>query len=127
MKIITSLTNQYIKDLYELRKNSVKREKNLFLVDGEDFIQMAYESNSLEEILTLEFNSKYEDINQTIVTPAILQKLSPNVSSSKIIGVCKYNLNHELVVNKILYLDGVQDPGNVGTLIRTALAFSIMQ
>ena len=124
MKIITSLTNQYIKDLYELRKNNVKKSKNLFLVDGEDFIQMAYESNSLVEILTLEFNSKYEDINQTIVTPAILQKLSPNVSSSKIIGVCKYNLNHELVGNKILYLDGVQDPGNVGTLIRTALAFS---
>lgn len=124
MKTITSLTNQYIKDLYELRKNSIKKEKNLFLVDGEDFIEMAYENNLLEEILTLEFNKKYERVNQIIVTQAILNKLSPNVNASKMIGVCKYNINNLVSGNKILFLDGVQDPGNVGTLIRTALAFS---
>jgi len=124
MKTITSLTNQYIKDLYELRKNSIKKEKNLFLVDGEDFIEMAYENNLLEEILTLEFNKKYETVNQIIVTQAILNKLSPNVNASKMIGVCKYNINNLVSGNKILFLDGVQDPGNVGTLIRTALAFS---
>ena len=124
MKTITSLTNQYIKDLYELRKNSIKKEKNLFLVDGEDFIEMAYENNLLEEILTLEFNKKYERVNQIIVTKAILNKLSPNVNASKMIGVCKYNINNLVSGNKILFLDGVQDPGNVGTLIRTALAFS---
>ena len=36
--IITSLTNPYIKELNELKKNNIKKEKNMFLVDGLDFI-----------------------------------------------------------------------------------------
>ena len=34
-----------------------------------------------------------------------------------------YKEENKALGNKIVYLDGVQDPGNVGTIIRTALAF----
>lgn len=125
MKKITSLTNQYIKSLVELKKNSEKKDKGIFLVDGLDFIEIAYQENLLLELLVLEENTKYFDIEQTIVTEAILEKLSSNKTTQKIIGVCKYKIPTEINQGqKLLYLDGVQDPGNVGTLIRTSLAFN---
>ena len=43
-----------------------------------------------------------------------------------IIGVCKYlSYNENENFNKVLLLDGLQDPGNIGTLIRSALGFGI--
>ncbi len=122
--IITSLTNPYIKELNELKKNNIKKEKNMFLVDGLDFILLAKQNNLLKEILTLSYLEEYQDIKQIIVTKPILDKLSINKTSSNVIGVCYYSQNKEIKGDKLLYLDGVQDPGNVGTLIRTALAFS---
>lgn len=122
--IITSLTNPYIKELNELKKNNIKKEKNMFLVDGLDFILLAKQNNLLKEILTLSYLEEYQDIKQIIVTKSILDKLSVNKTSSNVIGVCYYPQNKEIKGDKLLYLDGVQDPGNVGTLIRTALAFS---
>ena len=121
---ITSLTNSYIKSLNELSKPRNKKERNEFLVDGLDFIEMAYEANCLKTILTTEELDKFKDIEQIIVTPQIIEKLSSNRSPSNVIGVCVYPDKKEVVGDRIVYLDGVQDPGNVGTIIRTALAFN---
>ena len=41
----------------------------------------------------------------------------------KIMGICK-KLNNEEIGNKVLILDDIQDPGNLGTIIRSAVAFS---
>lgn len=124
MKKITSLTNKFIKDLYELKKNNVKKEKGLFLIDGEDFVELAYQNNLLVYLLVLDENKKY-NVEQIIVNEEIMNKLSSNKTSQNLIGVCKYKENDVIGNNeKLLYLDGVQDPGNVGTLIRTALAFN---
>lgn len=121
---ITSLTNSYIKSLNELSKPRNKKERNEFLVDGLDFIEMAYEAKCLKTILTLEHLSGFDGIEQIEVTPQIIEKLSSNRSPSKVIGVCMYPSKKEVCGDRIVYLDGVQDPGNVGTIIRTALAFN---
>ena len=121
---ITSLTNSYIKSLNELSKPRNKKERNEFLVDGLDFIEMAYSANCLKTILTTEHLDNYTDIEQIIVTPQIIEKLSSNRSPSNVIGVCMYPSKKEVCGDRIVYLDGVQDPGNVGTIIRTALAFN---
>ena len=121
---ITSLTNSYIKSLNELSKPKNKKERNEFLVDGLDFIEMAYEAKCLKTILTLEHLSGFDGIEQIEVTPQIIEKLSSNRSPSKVIGVCNYPTTREVDGDRIVYLDGVQDPGNVGTIIRTALAFN---
>lgn len=124
MKTVTSLTNPLIKELSELKKNQVKKDRNMFLVDGLDFIELAYKSNCLKMILTINYLSEYSDIEQIIVNKAIIEKLSLYKNASSIIGVCTYPLYQEIKGDRLLYLDDVQDPGNVGTLIRTALAFS---
>lgn len=125
MKKITSVTNQYIKSLYELKKNHEKKNQGLFLVDGIDFIEMANQENLLVCVLLLNEDKRFDNVEQIIVTEQILNKLSTNKTSQNMIGVCKYKVPSEIKANdKLLYLDGVQDPGNVGTLIRTALAFN---
>ena len=124
MKEITSTKNPLIKELLELKKSSIKKQKQMFLVDGEDFIFLAHEKKLLKMILTLSYQEKYDDIEQIIVTKPILDKLSSNVNSSSMIGVCSFFIQKEIIGNKLIYLDGVQDPGNVGTIIRTALAFN---
>ncbi|CDC43685.1 putative uncharacterized protein [Firmicutes bacterium CAG:449] len=124
MKEITSTKNPLIKELLELKKSSIKKQKQMFLVDGEDFIFLAHEKKLLKMILTLSYQEKYDDVEQIIVTKPILDKLSSNVNSSSMIGVCSFFIQKEIIGNKLIYLDGVQDPGNVGTIIRTALAFN---
>lgn len=124
MKEITSTKNPLIKELLELKKSSIKKQKQMFLVDGEDFIFLAHEKKLLKMILTLSYQKKYDDVEQIIVTKPILDKLSSNVNSSNMIGVCSFFIQKEITGNKLIYLDGVQDPGNVGTIIRTALAFN---
>lgn len=123
MKTINSVNNEYIKSLCELKKNHVKQERGCFLVDGMDFIEMAYESNCLLKIFSLNPVSGYEGIENIIVSENVLKKLSSKVSSSEAIGLCTYPAQTALTGQRYVYLDGVQDPGNVGTIIRTALAF----
>lgn len=124
MKVITSVNNSYIKELSELKKNNVKKEKGLFLVEGNDFIELAYQEKLVEKLLVLSYDKRYIDVEQIIVNDAVLNKLSNNKSCSGMIGLCRYKKPKNIERDcKLLYLDGVQDPGNVGTLIRTSLAF----
>ena len=46
------------------------------------------------------------------------------LENSKVIGVCRIKEN-EIKGNKIVLLDNIQDPGNLGTIIRSCVAFSI--
>lgn len=123
IKFITSRQNSLIKELHELKKNKVKKELNRFLIEGEDLIFLAYEQHQLDLIIALEEQNEYSDIDQYIVPSSIMEYLSINKSPSKIIGVAHYE-KKDITGNQIIYLDNVQDPGNVGTIIRTALSFS---
>lgn len=123
IKVITSVKNQLIKDLVSLKSSSIKKKENRFLIEGDDLVSLAYENNQLDMILTLEENSSYPDIEQIITSEQIIEKLSNNKSPSKIIGVAHFS-NKEIKGDRIIFLDNVQDPGNVGTIIRTALSFS---
>lgn len=123
IKVITSVKNQLIKDLVSLKSSSVKKKENRFLIEGEDLVKLAYEANLIDMILVLEENNKYSNVEQIITSEQVIEKLSNNKSPSKIIGVAHFKEN-ELSGERIIFLDNVQDPGNVGTIIRTALSFS---
>jgi TrmH family RNA methyltransferase len=123
IKTITSLQNQFIKDLVSLKTSNKKKKENRFLIEGEDLVSMAYETNQLDLVISLEEQLNYSDVDQIIVNQSILDKLSNNKSTSKILGVAHYQKYQDLG-KKVIFLDNVQDPGNVGTIIRTALSFS---
>lgn len=123
IRYITSLQNQLIKDIVNLKNSSLKKQKNLFLIEGEDLVSLAYEEKQVDLIIALEEEKRFIDVDQVIVNEAIIKKISNNKSPSKILALAHYNKIKELG-NKVIFLDNVQDPGNVGTIIRTALSFS---
>lgn len=125
--IITSVDNKKIKKYYSLKTNKGRKEWGLFLIEGEHLCEEAYKNHLLVDLLTeegekLSFN--YHD-EITYVTSNILKKLSSLVNHNKIIGVCKMMNYYEIKGNHILLLDDIQDPGNLGTIIRSSKAFDI--
>ena len=122
IKEITSTSNPLIKELASLSTKE-KKERNLVIIEGNDLVELAYEKSCLDYLFVLEENSTYKDIDQYITSEAVLKKLSSNKSVPHIIGIAHIPTKNTEKGNKFIYLDGVQDPGNVGTILRTALAF----
>ena len=115
---ILSRNNQHIKDLANLRKS----DPSLFLVEGYHLVDMAYEANCLTEVLCVE-DPHLDGVRTILVSEDIISKLSLSKNPEPILGVCRKVDNDSISSEKALLLDRVQDPGNVGTILRTALAF----
>ena len=123
IKEINSVNNEYIKKLNKLKEKKYRDEEKLFLVEGYHLVLEAKEY--LQEVLITNEKDYIDGVKNILVNEAIIQKLSSVKSPQNIIGVCKYFDNLELSGNKFLILDNIQDPGNLGTLIRSALGFNI--
>ncbi len=121
IKTITSNTNEFIKYLNKLKDTSFSKKENKALIEGEHLVNEA--KDYLLAILTLK-EIKGLEIDQYIVTEEILKKLSSGKSFSKIIGLISLKKEEPIKSNVLIYLNRVQDPGNVGTIFRTSLAFS---
>jgi TrmH family RNA methyltransferase len=123
--LITSSNNDRIKELKKLKDRKYRDEQGLFLVEGEHLITEAYKSGCLIEILLLENISIDIDVKQTIITMSIMKELSSLTTPPTMIGICKKIISQYFLGNKIMMLDSIQDPGNLGTIIRSAVAFNI--
>ena len=115
---ILSKANPHIKELANLRKS----DPSLFLVEGYHLVEMAFEANCLVEVLCLN-DPHLEGVRTILTNKEIIDKLSVSKNPEPIIGVCRKVDNEAISSEKALLLDRVQDPGNVGTILRTALAF----
>ena len=129
MRIIKSLQSEQIKNYARLKEKKYRDETGLFIVEGDHLVRMALEANCLTTLLVAEEElENYLDIidedKTIIVTESIINKLSFTKSPQNIIGIAKQNTFDKKDVSKVLVLDTLQDPGNVGTLIRSALAFN---
>lgn len=122
--VITSVNNDYIKEVNKLHQKKYRDESKTFIVEGDHLISEAYKNGYLKEIIALEdVILKYDDIKTTYVTKEVMDKISEQISSSKIIGICNY-IENKSINNNVIMLDGLQDPGNLGTIIRSAAAFN---
>lgn len=122
IKKIDSLDNKIIKYTLKLKKNKYQKEEKKYIIETFHLLNMSL--NDLEYVFTLEKLELPENITQYIVNQKILEKLSSNKSFSKVIGVVRINEKNIDYSKDIVYLDNIQDPGNVGTILRTSLAFS---
>lgn len=122
IKNINSLDNKIVKYTFKLKDSKFQKSENKFIIETYHLIEMSLDS--LQYVFTLKELDLPSNIDQYIVNEEILKKLSSNKSFSKIIGVCKIKEKPLNYNEDILYLDELQDPGNIGTILRTSLAFS---
>ena len=122
--VITSIDNKIIKEFKKLEQKKYRDLNNLFLIEGKHLIEEAYKTGYLQEIIVSEYEQYDLDIKTTIVSPKVINYLSSLENNDGIIGICRKLKNNE-IGNNILLLDNIQDPGNLGTIIRSAVAFNI--
>lgn len=115
--MITSLTNEKIKETAKLLEKKYRDKTSTFLVEGFHLVEEAKSAGLLIEVFTSD-----EKVEGTLVSKDIIKKLSSTETPQPIIGVVK-KPSPKTLGDRVLVLDNVQDPGNVGTLIRTAIAF----
>ena len=122
--LITSSNNDTVKELVKLKDKKYRDMNDVFFVEGKDMCDLAYEYGLLREIYILDgYDNIYDGIPITYVSESVMKKISDMKSISEYFGVCSKKVEND-IGNRLLILDNIQDPGNLGTIIRSALAFN---
>ena len=122
--MIESVDNKTIKELRKLKEKKYRDSEKLYLVEGEHLVLEAYKSNSLKEVILCEREIDLE-VDKIYVNKKVMNTLSDLPSKVDIIGVCEIKESNLDLDKPVLILDGVQDPGNLGAIIRSSVAFNI--
>ncbi|MBP5445540.1 MAG: RNA methyltransferase [Acholeplasmatales bacterium] len=116
--MISSTQNERIKEYAKLNEKKYRDETNLFIIEGIHLVEEAKKYGIIKEILTTNPN-----IEGTLVSVEVMKKITNQKSVVEVCAICE-KLNKKEITNKVLILDNIQDPGNIGTLIRTAVSFN---
>lgn len=124
--LITSLDNKKIKEINKLKNKKYRDKENKFIIETKNIIEEAYKEGLLLELFIKEKTNQELDINieKNYVTEEVMNKIK-QIPSSNMIGICKKITPSKDLGNKILLLDEIQDPGNLGTIIRSSVGFNI--
>jgi len=123
MLTITSVKNPQIAALKALKNRAARQEMGAYLVEGVKMAQEAVSRLGLARHLYLTEATlplfEGADCPMTLITDNVLAALCDTKTPQGV--VCLVNLPEKAALgNRIIVMDGVQDPGNVGTILRTA-------
>ncbi|WP_338470456.1 RNA methyltransferase [Niallia sp. XMNu-256] len=132
MKHITSVKNGQVKEWKKLYTKKERDKSGLFLIEGFHLVEEALKANLIQHLILHENTDiphtwNYGDIPVVVVTNEVMIALSDTETPQGIMAVCqkpKVDLS-SMEGKKFLLIDSVQDPGNIGTMIRTADAAGI--
>ena len=130
MKRIQSLDNENIKKIRSLSVKKYREQFGLCRVEGEKVIREALALKRVKMLIVDESReADFQDILaendkiSIVVSSDVMKSVSAEVTSQGIMAVIELNPVRELDARKnLLVLDHLQDPGNLGTIIRSAVA-----
>ncbi|MCL7749808.1 TrmH family RNA methyltransferase [Halalkalibacter alkaliphilus] len=128
MKRIDSVKNEHVKRWKKLHTKKGRETAGRFLVEGYHLVEEALKANmAVEYILMTEgailpSSLSMQDQDMIIVSDQVMKELSETETPQGIAAVCVIPTepNVDKVTGQYLLLDRIQDPGNLGTMIRTA-------
>lgn len=133
--MITSKDNQKVKNVIALQKHAkTRKEQKAYVVEGKKMFEELPREDLKEVYVTAEYESKdlkvLTDVNYEVVEDRLFNQMSDTKTPQGILCVVKqkeYELEELLAKPKpmLLILEDLQDPGNVGTILRTAEAAGV--
>lgn len=138
--IITSKENDIIKNIRKLREKKYRDEENCFIIEGIKMIEEAIRENAKIKMIVI-----CEELNQNPIPKDILYKVAKEkiiyvnekvfkvltdvTTPQGILAVVQKNNDNLIDFSKDLFLilDNIQDPGNMGTILRTADSIALTQ
>lgn len=133
MKRIESKQNQTVKQWKKLHSKKEREKTSLFIIEGEHLVEEALKYKQfiqhvvLSETFQVPAKWNLDGVSIYLTTDEIIKDLGDTETPQGVIAIC-HQPKHTLEFNdvkSILLIDAVQDPGNLGTLIRTADAAGI--
>lgn len=108
---LTSTKSETVKSIVKLRKKSERDRAGLFVVEGYKLVEEAISLGITRAIYAVE---PYP--NATLVTPEVMKKLSSLTTPPGILAVVEKQKEH--LTDRILVVENLSDPGNLGTILR---------
>lgn len=132
MEEIQSAKNPRVKEWKKLLSKKGRDQSGLYLIEGFHLVEEAFKTDEIVELMVerdipMPLFPSSDEIPVTLISKEISHSISGTETPQGIFAVCKKRSNViDLTVHKkLLLLDGVQDPGNIGTMVRTADAAGI--
>ncbi len=122
--IIESSSNAKVKYWKKLKEKKERDKEGLFLIEGDHLLNEALKTGLVKEIIASDEKFRVDNIPFYLVSDAILKNISNQVSGTNVIAVVK-KIMEKPIKGNVCILDDIQDPGNLGAIIRSALAFDI--
>ena len=135
-KILTSIKNPLIKQARKLQRSKARQKQNLLLIEGTNLIEAALQADYKLDIIfyTERWQANHISLCQIIaerqmrtelVSPEVLDAIATTVNPDGVVAVAPRPSRDEstpLITGIGIALEKLQDPGNLGTIVRTAVA-----
>ena len=130
MEIIKSNQNSNIKKIKSLSQKKYRNKYNQYILEGDKVVLEAIKNKpELIEFVAIKDGSKYtenhfKNLKSFVVESKLFEEINTTETSQNLLAVvsCKKVNIKQCNAEKLLVLDHIQDPGNLGTIIRTAVA-----
>lgn len=120
----TSTNNEFIKNIKKLNNKKYRDLNGEFLIEGEHLVNEALKTDVVKYIILEEDTSFSTDKKVIRVSKNVLKYITNLDTPQPIMAVCNKKLPKD-PGSKVMILDNIQDPGNLGTIIRSCVAFNI--
>lgn len=122
--VISSTSNTKFKYISKLKSKKYRDIEDKFIIESKKLVEEAISSADIDFIFLSESNKDYKtDLDKVIFADKLFKKISSLKSPDGFAAVVKKKKSKQISSKRVLLLDGLNDPGNMGTIIRSAEAF----